>query len=219
VTERRHPDTALTGYVTGALAPAERAQVDAHLGGCVDCRRAVEESQRRPRRARHLRRRTAGARLGRYRADLRARVERAPRRAWWARPLPAIIAAGGGDRGRGARRAWLDRRPAELATVEETVLGARLPCCSSTASSSDSTCSRISTRSVSSIGSAMVEAEVRVLALALVLVALLASRVPPPVMTRPRTRSSCSTSTSSPDGAAGSRSDAPHERGRATAPA
>jgi anti-sigma factor RsiW len=111
VTERRHPDTALTGYVTGALLPAERAQVEAHLGGCVDCRRAVEESRAVLDALATSVAEPPALDWGRYRADLRARVERAPRRAWWARPLPAIV----------------DRRPAELATVEETVLGARLP--------------------------------------------------------------------------------------------
>jgi anti-sigma factor RsiW len=127
VTERRHPDTALTGYVTGALAPAERAQVDAHLGGCVDCRRAVEESRAVLDALATSVAEPPALDWGRYRADLRARVERAPRRAWWARPLPAIIAAGVATAAVVLAVHGLDRRPAELATVEETVLGARLP--------------------------------------------------------------------------------------------
>ena len=37
MTDARHPDTALTAYVTGALSPAERAEVTAHLEGCAEC--------------------------------------------------------------------------------------------------------------------------------------------------------------------------------------
>src|SRR4029450_2958685 len=40
-----HPDTELTAFVAGALAPAERARVAAHLESCADCRQAVEESR------------------------------------------------------------------------------------------------------------------------------------------------------------------------------
>jgi anti-sigma factor RsiW len=125
VTDPGHPDTALTGYVADALPPAERAQVAAHLDGCVDCRRAVEES------------RAVLAALaadvpappaidwGRYRADLRARVQ--TRRPWWMRPLPAVVAAGVATAALVLAIHGLEVRPAELATVEETMLGARLP--------------------------------------------------------------------------------------------
>jgi len=64
---------------------------------------------------------------GRYRAELRARVQAPARRAWWARPMPAVLATGLATavvllvvHGQG-------RRPVELAAVEETMLGARLP--------------------------------------------------------------------------------------------
>jgi anti-sigma factor RsiW len=127
-----HPETKLTGYVTEALPPAERARVAAHLDACADCRRAVEES------------RTVLAELaagvpspppidwGRYRADLRARVQAGPRRAcprraWWARPMPAVLAAGVATAVLLLAIHGLDRRPGELAAVEETMLGARLP--------------------------------------------------------------------------------------------
>jgi hypothetical protein len=127
VTDARHPDTALTGYVTDALAPAERAQVAAHLDDCVDCRRAVEEGRAvLTALAGHV---PAPPELdwGRYRADLRARVQAAPRRAWWARPVPAMVAAGVATAALVLAIHGLDRRPTELATVEETMLGARLP--------------------------------------------------------------------------------------------
>ena len=122
-----HPDTELTGYVTDALPPAGRARVAAHLDACADCRRAVEEG------------RAALADLatgvpapppidwGRYRAELRARVQARPRRAWWARPMPAVLAAGVATAVLLLAIHGLDRRPVELAAVEETMLGVRLP--------------------------------------------------------------------------------------------
>lgn len=36
----RHPEDELTAYLDGALAPAERASVEAHLGECPRCRAA-----------------------------------------------------------------------------------------------------------------------------------------------------------------------------------
>lgn len=33
-----HPGALLSAYLDGELAPAERASVDAHLAGCLDCR-------------------------------------------------------------------------------------------------------------------------------------------------------------------------------------
>jgi hypothetical protein len=127
VTEGRHPDAELTAFVTGALPPAERARVAAHLDGCPECRRTVDES------------RAVLAALAseipalpspdwrRYRADLRARLQPPARRAWWARPLPAMVAAGVATAVVLFAVYGLDRRPGELATVEETMLGARLP--------------------------------------------------------------------------------------------
>jgi anti-sigma factor RsiW len=122
-----HPDIELTGYLTDALAPAERARVAEHLQTCAECRRALEESRAV----------LAGLAAppavpepdwGRYRAELRARLEVPARRAWWARPMPAMVAAGLACvaiflavQGRH------ERRPVELAAVEETMLGARLP--------------------------------------------------------------------------------------------
>jgi len=122
-----HPDTELTGYVTDALPPAGRARVAAHLDACADCRRAVEEGQT------ILANLAAGVPApppidwGRYRADLSARVQARSRRAWWARPMPAVLAAGVATAVLLLAIHGLDRRPGELAAVEETMLGASLP--------------------------------------------------------------------------------------------
>lgn len=126
MTDGRHPDAELTALVTGALPPAERARVAAHLDGCARCRRVVEES-----------RAVLGALAteipvpappdwGRYRAELRARLQ--PRaRAWWARPLPALAAAGVAALVVLLAVRGLDRPPGELRLAEEAMLGARLP--------------------------------------------------------------------------------------------
>jgi len=122
-----HPDTELTGYVTDTLPPAERARVAAHLDACADCRRAVEEGRA------VLADLATGVPApppidwGRYRAELRARVQARPRRAWWARPMPAVLATGLATAVLLLAIHGLDRRPVELAAVEETMLGARLP--------------------------------------------------------------------------------------------
>ncbi len=123
-----HPHTELTGYVTNALPPAGRARVAAHLDTCADCRRAVEEGRA------VLADLATGVPApppidwGRYRAELRARVQARPRRAWWARPMPAVLAAGVATAVLLLAIHGLDRRrPVELAAVEETMLGARLP--------------------------------------------------------------------------------------------
>jgi anti-sigma factor RsiW len=122
-----HPDTELTAFVAGALAPAERARVAAHVESCADCRQAVEESRA------VLARLAAGGPVpppidwGRYGADLRARVQSAGRRSWWVRPMPAVLAAGAVTAVLLLALHGLDRRPVELAAVEETMLGARLP--------------------------------------------------------------------------------------------
>ena len=122
-----HPDTELTAYVTDALPPAGRARVAAHLDARADCRRAVEEGRA------VLADLATGVPApppidwGRYRAELRARVQARPRRAWWARPMPAVLAAGVATAVLLLAIHGLDRRPVELAAVEETMLGARLP--------------------------------------------------------------------------------------------
>jgi len=121
-----HPEGELTAYLTNALAPAERAHVEAHLQTCAECRRALEESRA------VLAGLAAPAvpepEWGRYRAELRSRLDAPTRRAWWARPMPAIVAAGLACIALViAAQNHQARRPVELAAVEETMLGARLP--------------------------------------------------------------------------------------------
>jgi Putative zinc-finger len=122
-----HPDAELTAFAADTLAPAERAHVAAHLDACADCRQAVEESRA------VLAGLAAGGPVpppidwGRYGADLRARLQSARRRSWWARPIPAVLAAGAATAVLLLALHGLERRPVELAAVEETMLGARLP--------------------------------------------------------------------------------------------
>jgi anti-sigma factor RsiW len=127
VTDARHPDAELTAYATDALPAAERARVAAHLDACPQCRLTVEESRAVLATLAATAPAPPALDWGRYRADLRGRVETAPRRAWWARPVPAVLAAGVATAALVLALHGVDRRPGELATVEETMLGARLP--------------------------------------------------------------------------------------------
>lgn len=126
MTDRGHPDAELTAFVTGGLSPAERARVAAHLDDCAGCRQTVEESRAVLTALASEIPAPAPPDWGRYRAGLWARLQPpAPR--WWARPLPAIVAAGVATAVLLVAVYGLDRRPGELATMEETMLGARLP--------------------------------------------------------------------------------------------
>ena len=121
-----HPERELLGYVTGELPEAARARVAAHLPACAACRRIVEESRA------VLTALAAGPPApppldwGRYQADLRARRQAPPRRRWWTRPWPALVAAGVATAALLLAVHGLDR-PGDLVTVDETALGARLP--------------------------------------------------------------------------------------------
>jgi len=124
-----HPDTDLPLYVRGALAPAERERVARHLEGCPACRADAAA-------LRALLEGLAGSEpaappihWGRWRAELRARLEaRRGRHAWWWRPVPLALSAslagallvlavlGGPPRPTGN----------DLGAVEEALLGRRL---------------------------------------------------------------------------------------------
>ncbi len=125
MTDRGHPDAELTAFVTGGLSAAERARVAAHLDDCAGCRRTMEESRAVLTALASEIAAPAPPDWRRYRAELRARLP-APRR-WWARSLPTMVAAGVATAILLVAVYGLDRRPGELATVEETMLGARLP--------------------------------------------------------------------------------------------
>jgi anti-sigma factor RsiW len=120
-----HPETELIAFVRGELSPAEQARVAAHLDACADCRRAADES-------RSLLQALAASvppppalDWARYQADLRARV--GGRRAWWRRPVPTMLAAGFATALVVFVVHGLQRTPTDVVTVEETMLGARLP--------------------------------------------------------------------------------------------
>lgn len=124
----RHPETALVPYAKDELAPAERAQVAAHLERCAACRGVLAD-------ARDVLTALASApspplpHWGRYRAELRARTEaRSRSRRWWRRPLPVAVSAGlvAAALVVAVRLAPPERAPGTLAQIEETTLGARL---------------------------------------------------------------------------------------------
>jgi len=121
-----HPESELIAFVRGGLPPAERARVAAHVDGCSACRRAADESRV------VLEALVVGAPApppldwGRYQAELRARVA-ASRRAWWRRPVPTVLAAGFATALIVFAVHGLPRTPSDVVTMEETVLGARLP--------------------------------------------------------------------------------------------
>jgi anti-sigma factor RsiW len=124
-----HPETALVPYLRDQLEPDEQARVAAHLDACSACHRALADA------------RAVLAQLqdvpappephwGRYRAELRAKLEaraRGPRR--WRRPMPIAVSTG-----LAAAVLLFTLRPtpvdpppaASLTPIEETALGARL---------------------------------------------------------------------------------------------
>jgi anti-sigma factor RsiW len=124
-----HPETEIVAWVRGELAPAERARVAGHLEACADCRRVVEETRE------VLAGLVAGGPApppldwGRWQAELRGRVESGGRRRrpWWTRPVPMVLAAGLAAASVLLAVHGLDRGSSDLAAVEETALGARLP--------------------------------------------------------------------------------------------
>ena len=121
-----HVDEDVVAYLSGALAPAERARVAAHLDGCDACRRAVEESRVVLAALAPGRPAAPPVDWGRYQAELRAKVAGRPR-GWWTRPWPALAAATLAAVVLLLTLQTPDRRLTDLATLDETVLGARLP--------------------------------------------------------------------------------------------
>ena len=99
----------------------------AHLEACADCRRAADDGRAVLAALASATAAPPPVDWGRYGAELRARVQTSPRRAWWARPVPAVLAGGVVAAALLLAVQGLSRRPVELASVEETMLGARLP--------------------------------------------------------------------------------------------
>jgi anti-sigma factor RsiW len=122
-----HPETALVPYARDELAPAERTRVAGHLETCDRCRVALAD-------VRAVLGALAAApapvepHWGRYRAELRSRVQRARTPHWWLRPAPIAVSAG-----LAAALLLFTLRPTPvekpattLSQLEETTLGARL---------------------------------------------------------------------------------------------
>lgn len=121
-----HVDEDVVAYLSGALAPDERARIATHLETCDACRRAVDESRAVLAALAPGRPAPPHVDWGRYQAELRAKVAQRPR-GWWMRPWPALAAAALATVVLLLTLQTPDRRLADLATLDDTVLGARLP--------------------------------------------------------------------------------------------
>ena len=132
--DARHPETELIAYLKDELPADARETVARHLESCASCR---ETSTAFRTLLTDLARGVPTVppmHWGRYRAELRSRMEaRAERRwTWWRRPLPVALSAGLATAlavfALLAPSAWREeRRVAEnLNGFEEVVLGTRL---------------------------------------------------------------------------------------------
>ena len=121
-----HVDEEVVAYLSGELAPAERARVDAHLPTCAACRRAVDESRALLAALAPGRPAPPPLDWARYQAELRAKVAQR-RRGWWMRPWPALAAAAVATVVLVLTLHTPDRRLTDLASLDETVMGAHLP--------------------------------------------------------------------------------------------
>jgi anti-sigma factor RsiW len=93
-----HVDELLVDHLRGDLEGPERARVDAHLAACAECRASREGFARIVAALADTAPPAPPIHWGAYRAELRERIERAgagrdARRAWLARPVPALVAA------------------------------------------------------------------------------------------------------------------------------
>jgi anti-sigma factor RsiW len=125
-----HPEPDLVPYAKGELSPAERERVRAHLGACAACRETLAAFGGMLESLARSVPEPPAVHWGRYRAELREKLEARRRSVWarpWGRPVPwalaaSLIAALVVLTGRGVQRPG----PVDVASVEQTVLGARL---------------------------------------------------------------------------------------------
>jgi anti-sigma factor RsiW len=87
----KHPTTELIAYVTETLSPSERAGVEEHLATCADCRREREAFVTVLADLRRSLPTAPEPHWGRWRAELRGRLEARPSRWRWLRPLPTAL--------------------------------------------------------------------------------------------------------------------------------
>ena len=90
-----HVETALVPYLRDELTGEERRHVENHLGACESCRTAAGDFQAILARLADTPPPVADPHWGRYRAELRARLEASGRkpRVRWLRPLPIALTA------------------------------------------------------------------------------------------------------------------------------
>jgi anti-sigma factor RsiW len=90
----RHVELELMPYLRGELAGAEREAVEAHLAACEHCRRERDAFADIVGELRRSGPEPPPVHWGRWRAELRGRLERPRGWRWWARPLPAVLSLG-----------------------------------------------------------------------------------------------------------------------------
>jgi anti-sigma factor RsiW len=90
-----HPADVLVPFIRNELDEAERRRVARHLEGCEECRTTAADFQAILERLAATPPPVPDPHWGRYRADLRARLEARRGAPWrrWMRPLPVAMAA------------------------------------------------------------------------------------------------------------------------------
>ena len=89
-----HPDRELTPFLRGELSPRERDRVAAHVDGCAECRRTLDDFRQL---LHAFGRASAPPEVAwpRYRAEIRAKLgaRAAPSRSSWPWPVPVALGA------------------------------------------------------------------------------------------------------------------------------
>ena len=93
-----HAEREIIPYLRGELTAPDRERIDAHLKICADCRREAETSRQLLENLERSVPAPPEIHWGRYRAELRAKVEQRTGRArgarrWWLRPGPVALSA------------------------------------------------------------------------------------------------------------------------------
>jgi anti-sigma factor RsiW len=124
-----HPETEIVPYLRGELPVADRDRVARHLDGCPHCRETADAVRDILEGLARSIPTAPDIHWGRYRAELRQKLEARGARAWWWRPLPlAASAALAGIVVVMAVQLTGRQGPpnGDLAAVEEALMGRRL---------------------------------------------------------------------------------------------